>query len=214
MATNVIESDVYTTTIKVPDDVTDDADQASLLDNFVQGLANRTNFLQRRIPAVASPTGVWLHVPLTPLACSSSAAPTTAGSQFYISQTDITGPALGTVKWSIQEFYGAKIIACRLRLKGAAGHAALPDFTMPLFGIYSVTTGNTVPAVTAEATAFDTSANVAAYELAHYITLTGLNLPYDPEKLYYLQAQGEDGTGSNEVVGLRFYAAQIMIAPV
>ncbi len=58
MPTNVVDSDVWTTTLQVPNDVTEVANQASLL-LFVQGLANRTTYLKNRLGSSAryTPSG-------------------------------------------------------------------------------------------------------------------------------------------------------------
>jgi len=99
-------------------------------------------------------------------------------------------------------YHGYTIASCKLKVKGAAGHGALPA-GMPR--ICLVRFGASANAGLHSTTwVLDTAANVAAYEVEHDITLTpDQNAVINCEQYQYaLLVQNE--YGANSAIGLQF----------
>lgn len=193
MPTPVVESDAWTTTINVPND-TEGANQASLLSNFVQGLANRTTHLRKGIPGIAS--SYQLEVPL---AAIQSASDRFTGNASGWLQTDVaSGGPLYIVLPRVP--YG-KIDELHV-LVSAFGHAALPA-NKPQVGLFrwnatpgDPAVGSSYAAPVGGAYTVDPSAAVADYDKVHLISATGMNYTPDPYELIQLVIWGESGANA------------------
>lgn len=93
------------------------------------------------------------------------------------------------------------------------GHGGLPG-TMPRLKLSSRTHGSVGDTDVAQQT--DTSANVAAYEALHTITLSGLSATIDGTKMYYVEVQSEGGANALDffqLMGLTVTCTVTQIAP-
>jgi hypothetical protein len=91
--------------------------------------------------------------------------------------------------------HGVTLTAVSVYLEGLAGHGGLPA-TMPAVALITVTPSSGSSAITSGPTS-DSSANVAAYEAAHAITLSGLSVSIDrTTKRYIVRVSNESSTNS------------------
>jgi hypothetical protein len=129
-------------------------------------------------------------------------------SQLALSSTSPIYFALKTVP-------GQVIRSINVVLRGAGGHAALPatppaislvaaDLTAAIGGAldpnYTTVAGPQV----------DTSANTAAYQLTHAISLSGLSITVNANTLYAVRLAGE--AGANGLIGMRVMSASAEVS--
>jgi hypothetical protein len=117
-----------------------------------------------------------------------------------LQQTDVTSAGSASKVFVIHPIVGT-LAQLHLYLKGSAGHGALPG-TMPSMTLVEEVPG--VSSTTVIATVYDTAADVAAYEVLHSISATGLSISVSATKLYRLILTGE--AGANSQVDLKFYS--------
>lgn len=99
---------------------------------------------------------------------------------------------------------GCTITGIRVQYQGAAAHANLPG-TMPLVDLRYYDTASNIDL--SQATQSDTSANTAAYQLIHAITLTGLSVVVDKRTTrFHVDITAE--SGANALVGASLVSVQ------
>lgn len=167
-----------------------------------QKLANRIEFLKERTHYTE--TDQTMQFPLIVLPQDANAwwqfGAVPAGPNGLL-QTNVAG---ARVMWLDIELpkYG-KLKELHLQLVGAPAHAGLPG-TMPGIALYQQDM-TSVAAATLLQSATDSSGTTGAYQQAHNIALTALNLTLDASQLihYSLRVAGE--TGANSLVNLCVY---------
>lgn len=130
----------------------------------------------------------------------------TAGAGFpylVVQSITITPLALADhLVYAIDPHDGATITAVTARVKGGPLMGGLPANT-PIVTLYRVDL--TLGTVTSVGAQTDTSANIAAYQALHTVTISGLSEVVDSTKYAYLvRVQGD--TGSGGTFGSEFYA--------
>lgn len=173
-----------------------------------QGVGNRTEFLRKRVYAgesgdtirpqlVSNDTAVW--------------AIGAAGSAYALNQISAAGASILLMPLEPLPKSGL-LTSVSINLAGAAGHAGLPG-TMPTLRLYRQDIGSVAAPTQVGATITDTSASVAAYELSHALTITGLTeaLAHDSGNRYYIRVTGE--TGANSVAGLALLDVAALVNP-
>jgi hypothetical protein len=216
MPTNIVEVDTYTATIQVPND-TEDANQSSLKDTFVQALANRTNRhkLHKLGDGVTSVTealtvdgagaitysaGKWPGLSsrvITRIQDTfggfSSASWSRNSNGLWVQLTANTDEVLFPLNNLID---GASLTSVIVRvdgdLAGGGSHGGLPA-TMPRLTVYRRDDG---ASLTQLGQATDSSSSVGAYDAAHEITVSGLTDTIDEAKPYFASLRGESGANS------------------
>jgi hypothetical protein len=122
MATNITDVDTFTTPLQVPDDG-EDADQASLLNTFLQGLANRTrnakNRLDGMVATIAGTAMIWTQVNRFTAGARAAGLALESGDLLYTDAAGAASPRLLAV-------------SIPLSLEMAAGTWALNDTTKTL----------------------------------------------------------------------------------
>jgi hypothetical protein len=206
MPQNIVDADTWTATVQVAadGDAVDGASQVLI----GQDLADRTRYLyNRNIAAVGGLLGVAL-INATP----STSARWIPVDGFNWQMTSVA--SAGLLALHLPQVLGAKLteVHCMVHgdLEGNGPHGALPA-TMPQIELDRI--DYLGAGVTNIGTTVDSSANVAAYETHHLISITGLSEAFDEEKQWALKVKGE--TGANSLVDtLAFYGCYIKIEAV
>lgn len=207
MPQNITDVDTWTTPLQ-------DLADGDLIDGAAflaaqQGVGNRTEFLRKRVIGAESETIMFPLIAM-PLDTSLATAWTfgNSGSAYAINQ-GTTGSA-GLIFLELALPKSCRLTTLSVILAGATGHVALPA-TMPTVQLHRQDTGS-VAAPTLVASATDTSATFAAYELAHAVTLTGLSevIAHSGNR-WYVRVSGE--TGANSVAGLALLSLEGTVTP-
>lgn len=196
MPTTVTESDVFTASLSVPND-TELATRASL-EQFVQGLANRTRHLFNR-SVMSSATGVWIHVPLAPV-LNDNARFTHTDNDGWI-QSSVA--SAGKLRFPVPcVLHSGKINRVRARVAGLsdlATHVALPA-TKPTLNLLRMDSNFAAPDTLAgiASVVTDPSASFTDYNLIHTIELdlSALSITFAENYVYYVDLTGETGANS------------------
>lgn len=124
----------------------------------------------------------------------------------FVEQASIVGYAqdgvgtAGAVKIPIRVPHGVTLTAVAVYLDAAGGHGALPA-TMPSVSVRRCDPTQAGVDVSTLGTSTDGSANVAAYEVPHAVTVSGLTEVVD-RTLYGYAVRVTGETGANSAVGL------------
>lgn len=204
MSHGLTESTTYDATVTVPDDA--DTANAGSVNVAFQAIANRTKQLRSKIPASAGG-----NQQLTMAAAKATNWAFDAGD--VAGQTDHTWyqssvASADLLEFQLQHIPGAKFTQIVVTLKGKAGHGGLPG-TMPKIQLFKTDrAAHTSAQVGSDQS--DTSANVAAYEAVHTVTLTVSEQTMSETAVYYLKITGEDG--ANEMAGLEYAGGHIVVS--
>ena len=202
MPNNITDVDIFTAPIQTVAD--GDAGSGANFALAPQGLANRTLNLKNRIDAIQAWTG-WLQY---------------AGDTSYLGNGEIPGwrpessagaldahsywrnhtnpPSASALRFSLPPFQRGTITELKtypisdFNADTAGPRSALPT-GMPSLSLFSVNPATFASTQVASIT--DTSANVAAFNANHSLTLTG-SWAIDPALLYYAIVFGENSTNS------------------
>jgi len=215
MASVITELDQFDASVIRPDDGdTSSAASISAAGVGLQPLANRTNFLKKRSAAA---DGGNLLVTLNEVLNSNSRFSLAFGvssPDYSWVQSDITDA--GGLWFRVPPLYGVEITDVLARVHGDGGgvgtHGALPA-TMPAVTLFELDSTSGTGTVNNLGSQSDVSANVAAYETIHDITLTGLNAVAGDESSYLVRLAGE--AGANSLVNrLTMYRILLTLSPV
>jgi hypothetical protein len=194
MPTNITDVDTFTATLQVPNDG-EAVNQDSLLSTFAQGLANRTAYMRKGIPGIA--TSYRLDIPLAAIRNLSSRFESNNGDIGLI-QSSVADP--GGLTFPIYLPIHGQMTAVHAIVCGASAsgsHASLPA-TLPSLALYRQTrnAGGARAAAIYMTGVSDPSANAAAYNLNHLISITSLAEVLNPDMGYSVSITGETGAGS------------------
>ncbi len=130
---------------------------------------------------------------------------TAAGASWYVVQA-VTGKTL-TIDVELPD--GCVVNEFHAILDGAPAHGALPGAMPSVALVKTDFTSGSVLVPTIVSTQTDTSASVAAYELAHTVSKTGLTETVTRSThRYFIAITGEGG--ANFVAGLAVYAVKVV----
>lgn len=94
-----------------------------------------------------------------------------------------------------------------VRLQGAPGHGVpLPD-TMPTVTVYGSEDGSR----SSLGDTTDSSADAAAYELSHWVSVTNLAHDFDEDAHIWIAINGETDAGGDDVIGLELQAIKMLV---
>jgi hypothetical protein len=200
MPQNVVDADTWTVTVETAADG-DAVNGASRL-LTAQDLADRSRYLYNRTIG-PSGVGIW-HVPLGDDLVNTAARWAFSQTSTIMGWEQTSVASAGRLRWPIVLPLTGRITQVEARVDGNLGsgggtHAGLPG-TMPRLGLdrqdHFGGTSAQVGVVS------DPSASVAAYEVLHSITLSGLSEDIDEHKTWYVYVDGETGANAlaNELV--------------
>lgn len=183
--------------LSIPSDL-EPATSASLA-LFVQELANRLEYLRKRVPG-ASATADALRL-ITPLATGiqnganyTYQVSATPGNFPFMAQTSLgSTPVFFPIPGL---FSGAVIKTIYMRYSSVTLRAGLPA-VMPRIELASYDRSSAAPAETIIQNAPDISASAAVYQTAHDVSINLVSPEVvNPAKLYFLKVFGESGANS------------------
>ena len=207
---NLTDVDAFTTVQAIADgDALDGTNHATA----GQGAANRTRFLQKRVMGAEASDPIRFPLIALPQATVRWEGALYSGTGAICLSQNNVGTAWGVwfeldiPKYAILDALAATIV-------GTAGHAGvIGTLTKPIFTLFSQDPGSAA-APTLVATVTDPSADFAAYELPHPLSLPALNetLIHDGGLRYYAYLTGE--AGANSVTGLGLLSISGFISPI
>ncbi len=186
--TEANDTDEYSSVI-VPDDAL--IGSTNVFKELATKLGNRTKYLRERVAGAGS--GYSVGVPLCAPVQNTSNRFSSNGQAWL--QTDVT--SAGTLRFHMPLPDFGKMTALTLTVDGGSAHGALPA-TMPRIALIKIAhiVGNASISETTIATLTDASANVAAYELIHTISITGLSETLSVNADWLIVIEGETGANS------------------
>lgn len=195
MPGNITDSDTFSDPIVHPTD--GDAVNGAGIELVAQGLANRTRWLLNRILGATAQTIIVPPIPAAQegeyFATASMPADTTDGAMLQsgvpgsdpICKCFLVGlPRTGTITGVRANVFGAW---------ASAVHGALPS-SMPSIQLWKMNAQSGALAQVGS-TATDTSANVAAYEVAHQLSIASISQTIEGF-VFFVLVRGEDDTNA------------------
>lgn len=194
---NITDVDAFSTVQHIADgDALNGTNHAAEM----QTVANRTKFLAARVMATVANDPIMFPIlaMLPDPTATNGWAFGSAGTALALNQYGAASPYAVFLEIQAPKFGFLQDIG--VTLAGATGHGGMPG-TMPKITLYRQDPGS-VGAPTTVGTATDSTAGVPAYELAHSVTITGINesLEHDGGSRFYLKLEGE--SGANAISGL------------
>lgn len=213
MPTAVVDADTFTATINVPNDG-EAANQASLLTNFVQGLANRTTNIRKGVPGIA-PSMVY-RIPIAASHNNSGARfskPTAGNDPIVWVQSSVADAGGLSFELPLQAVGTISRVAVRVDGNGGGfSHGGFPVGTMPRIKLFRTTNDSGLTSTQIGSTAIDGSGTVGAYETPHFIEITGQSQVISANFGYFVVLEGE--AGANSVANaLALYWVEVTIVP-
>jgi hypothetical protein len=219
MAHNLTPANSFDTTITVPDD--GDGGTAASVNGAFQALANRTQYLnQNYLPLSGGAlTGTLQGTSFRFSTSLGTVSPTNYtrlqsyfggvpdGNQWKMDVNrgifiQNTVSSAGTLYLPLNNIIdGSTLTSVTVTLagasySGAAGHGGSLPATMPTLKLYRQDQGSPPAQTQIGGTTTDSSANAAAYDAAHSVTISGLSEAVVQTKQYYLLLTGEASTNS------------------
>ncbi len=199
---NVPGTNTWPTNVRV----IDDGDTCSNAEHgaTASDLADRTTYVRDGVPGKAASLAV--KVPLAP---AENASARFEFSAAYWRQLDVT--TAGRLIFPVPTTVKGKITSVTARIHGhigGVGHAGLPA-TKPKLLLWRIDPALTLTVV---ASATDAPANLAAYETAHNLSITGLSAAIVAGQEYFIQFEGETGANSS-ALDLTLSSIEVTIEP-
>jgi len=196
MPGNIVDVDTFPESLSISQDG-EDADEASLM-LMLQGIANRTRWLKRRIWGFGNLTNQWLTIPLQPIravdpiddALLDGMGTKRSGNAIVLRQINLGGKATVYLPSILNGMLIKEIYAWG---RGRGVHAALPD-SLPRFVLRSHTyDGNTAVIGTGTGSSASVSNYHSSFEMS--LSIAG-SLSVVESTSYHIEFIGENGANA------------------